>query len=72
MESQVLAPETVSVVFNADNPDARFQAIAYTSSNGSPREIYTCATQGMMTSWLACHGYRWIENTSDPQRWEKV
>jgi hypothetical protein len=72
MDAQALASESVSIVFNPDNPAARFQAVAYASSNGSPRVIHSCANQGTMTSWLVCNGYRWIEGTSDPQRWEKI
>jgi hypothetical protein len=63
--------QTVTVVLNSEGPPgARFQVVACGAPDTVPRPIHISATQGDVTSWLICNGYKWVEN-SDPQQWTK-
>lgn len=61
----------VTILRDEDNPAARFQAVTLGSGTTAPRSVYTCATQGAMTSWLVCNGYKWVKD-SQPQQWIKA
>ncbi len=63
---KLLTPQMVTVIFNPDDPTARFKAVP--SSSTPP--VFASLNQGDMTYWLVNNGYQWITDTY-PQQWIK-
>ncbi len=63
--------QTVTVVKDDSNLESRYQVVDYGSGDTSPLLVYSCRTQGQVTSWLVCNGYKWVKD-SIPQQWIKA
>jgi len=63
--------QTVTILKQDDAPASRFQVVIYGSGETPPHPLFTCATQGEVTCWLICNGYKWIQDTQTPQRWTR-
>lgn len=72
MSSQAATTQSVTLVFNPETIDTRFQIVDTGMGNGSSQVLKSFANQGDAVSWLLGNGYEWVQDTSHPQQWIKA